>query len=58
MTQSMLNPFEAQLAYVWMCWNVWCLCMNVLECMMFMLIDMSNTYECFVMHEGIHTFDM
>ena len=30
--------------YAWMCWNVWCLCMNVLECMMFM-------YECVGMYD-------
>ena len=34
------------------------LCMNVLECILFMLIDMSDAYECFAMHEGIHAFDM
>ena len=27
------------------------LCMNVLKCMMFMFIDMSDAYECFAMHE-------
>ena len=32
--------------------------MNVLECIIFMLIDMSDAYECFAMHEGIHAFDM
>ena len=32
--------------------------MNVLECMMFMLIDMSDAYEYFAMPEGIHAFDM
>ena len=34
------------------------LCMDVLECIMFMLIDLSNAYECFAMHEGIHVFYM
>ena len=26
--------------------------------MMFMLIDISDAYECFAMHEGIYVFDI
>ena len=56
----MLTPFRSSVG----------LCMNVLNGMNFMLINMSDAYdmsdvhdmhvvyECFAMHEGIHCLDI